>query len=260
MSQITLQHTASGAVLSVMRQELAAVRKQMAKLTVDFSGIRADLKIFEDRYFREVGALYAELDRLNAEIAQREVDLYGSDAARERARAAWSQAEASRAAAEGEAAPEIDFDPPASLKTLFREVARRIHPDFARSQEESGYLTLLMTRANHAYRTGDTHTLQQMLDDHRELAQCDLQEEERAFEIARLQRQIRHARRDLAALEAERHTVLASDIALLHADAQAASGEGRDFLADMAASLREQVEAARARFALVDKQVAAHGR
>ena len=117
-----------------------------------------------------------------------------------------------------------------------------------------------MGRANQAYRAGDTHMLQQMLDDHRELAACAAHQDESAVEAARLQRQLGHARRDHAMLQAERHTLLASDIALMHADAEAARELGRDFLADLAAGLREQVEAAQVRLVFVDKQVTAHGR
>ncbi len=53
-----------------------------------------------------------------------------------------------------------EFDPPPGLKALFRELAKRIHPDLAGDEAEQKHLTLLMIRANQAYSRGDAETLQ----------------------------------------------------------------------------------------------------
>lgn len=258
-AEIILQQTPDDAALLDKREQLAAVRTTLAESESELAQIRAQLKTFEGRYLRQVGVLYAELDELEARIAEREVDLYDSDSARRRAEETRRQAQETHDAAFGEAREAEEFDPPPSLKTLFRDVAKRIHPDFARDDDEQRHFTLLMARANQAYSRGDTEMLQRLLDDHREI-NASIAGEGAAAELLRITRQIRHAERDIAALEAERHTLLAGEIAQLHRDAEAAAREHRDLLTELATKLREHIADAKYRFDFVDRQIKAHGR
>jgi hypothetical protein len=258
-AEIILQQPPETAALLDKREQLAAVRVTLAERESELAQIRAQLKTFEGRYLRQVGVLYAALDDLEARIAEREVDLYDSDSARRRAEETRQRAQETHDAAFGEAHETEVFDPPPSLKTLFRDVAKRIHPDFARDDAEQKHFTLLMARANQAYSRGDTETLQRLLDDHREI-NASIVGEDAAAELLRITRQIHHAERDIATLEAERHTLLASDIAQLHLDAEAAAREHRDLLTELATSLREQIADAQRRFELIDSQIRAHGK
>ena len=258
-AEIILQQTPDAVALLDKREQLAGVRAKLADCESELAQLRAQLKAFEDRYFRQVGVLYAELDDIEARIAEREVDLYDSDSARHRADEARQRAQETHDAAFGDAHEIEEFDPPPSLKALFRDVAKRIHPDFARDDGEQKHFTLLMARANQAYRRGDTETLQSLLDDHREI-NASIAGEDAAAELLRIARQIQHAERDIAALDAERHTLLSSEIAQLHLDAEAAAREHRDLLTELATSLREQIADARYRLAFVDRQISAHGR
>lgn len=258
-AEIILQQTPDDLALLDKREQLAAVRSTLAERESELAQIRAQLKTFEGRYLRQVGILYAELDELEARIAEREVDLYDSDSARRRAEEAREQAQQTHDAAFGDAAEAEEFDPPPSLKTLFRDVAKRIHPDFARDDDEQRHFTLLMARANQAYSRGDLETLQRMLDDHREI-NAAIVGEGAAAELLRITRQIRHAQRDIALLDAEQHTLLSSDIANLHRDAEAAAREHRDLLTELATNLRDQIADAQSRFELIDRQITAHGK
>jgi hypothetical protein len=258
-AEIILQQTPEAVALLDKREQLAAVRVTLAERESELAQIRAQLKTFEGRYLRQVGVLYAALDDLEARIAEREVDLYDSDSARRRAEESRQRAQETHDAAFGEAHEAEEFDPPPSLKTLFRDVAKRIHPDFARDDAEQKHFTLLMARANQAYSRGDTETLQRLLDDHREI-NASIIGEGAADELLRITRQILHAERDIVTIEAERHTLLASDIAQLHLDAEAAAREHRDLLTELATSLRELVADAQRRFELIDSQIRAHGK
>jgi hypothetical protein len=258
-AEIILQQTPDAAALLDKREQLAAARSMLAERESDLAQIRAQLKTFEGRYLRQVGILYAELDALEARIAEREVDLYESDSARHRAEGTRQRAQETHDAAYGEAREAEEFDPPHSLKTLFRDVAKRIHPDFARDEAEQRHFTLLMARANQAYGRGDTETLQRLLDDHREI-NASIAGEGVAAELLRITRQIQHAERDIATLDAERNTLLAGEVAQLHLDAEAAAREHRDLLTELATSLREQIADAQRRFELIDRQIKAHGR
>lgn len=258
-TEIILQQTPDDLALLEKRERLAEVRTQLAEQEADVAQLRAQLRAFEGRYFRQVGVLYAELDDLEARIAEREVDLYDSDAARRRAEAARERAQESHDAAFAQQEEPEVFEPSLGLKTLFRELAKRIHPDFARDDAELQYFTVLMARANQAYSRGDGATLQRLLDDHREIDTA-VAGEGKSAELLRLTRQIQHVERDLARLDAERHTLQASEIAQLYLDVEAAEREHRDLLTELAVRVREQVAEAQGRFELIDRQITAHGR
>ena len=258
-AELILQQTPDEATLLQTREQLTAARSLLAEREADLAQLRAQLAHFEGRYFRQVGILYAELDDIQARIAEREVDLYDSDPARLRAQQARERANETQAAALDDT-PAADLpDPTPTLKSLFREVARRIHPDFAQDPAEAQHFTLLMARANQAYRRGDTAALERLLDDHREI-HAPFADETASAELLRLTRQLAHANRDLAALDAEQHLLLHGDIAELRAEVDAAALQHRDLLAELATAVREEIAEARQRLATVDRQITAHGR
>ena len=262
-SEIILQPGPNAAGIAEKRERLAAVRVALADREADIAQLRSQLKVFEVRYLQRVGVLYAELDELAARITELEVNLYDSDSARRRAQEARQRAQETHEAAFGADQEPVEFDPSPSLKTLFREVAKRIHPDFASDEAEQKHFTLLMARANHAYSCGDAETLQRLLDDHLEVNAATAQAG--AYQgdtptLLRLARQIQHAERDIAALDRENQTLLASEIGQLYTGADAASHEDRDLLAELAASVRERIADARYRLEFVERQVNALGR
>ena len=262
-AEIVLLPGAGAADLAEKRERLAAVRAALAEREADIAQMRSQLKVFEVRYLQRVGVLYAELDEIAARITEREVALYDSDSARRRAQEARQRAQETHEAAFGADREPEEFDPSPSLKTLFREVAKRIHPDFASDEAEQKHLTLLMMRANQAYSCGDAEALQRMLDDHLEVnaaAGAAGSAEGDGAVLLRLARQIGHAERDIAALDREEQTLLASEIGQLYTGAETAAGEGRDLLAELAASLRERIADAQHRLEFVERQVIAFGR
>ena len=84
-TELILQHSPDDLALIERRERLAAVRADLAERESELAQLRAQLRTFEGRYLRQVGVLYADLDDLEARIAEHEVDLYDSDSARARA-------------------------------------------------------------------------------------------------------------------------------------------------------------------------------
>jgi hypothetical protein len=258
-SEIILQPGPNAADLVEKRERLAAVRAALAEREADIAQLRAQMKAFEVRYLQRVGVLYAELDEIAARITEREVELYDSDSARRRARETRQRAQETHEAAFGADQEPEEFDPSPSLKTLFREVAKRIHPDFASDEAERKHFTLLMTRANQAYNCGDAETLQRLLDDQLEV-NAEGSDEGDGLALLRLLRQIQHAERDIAALDGEHQMLLQSEIGRLYTGAEVAAREDRDLLAELAVSLRERIADAQYRLEFVTRQVSALGR
>jgi hypothetical protein len=114
------------------REELGAIRATLAERELELVDFRSQLAAFEGSYLREVGALYAELDEWMARISELHARLDPSASAKEQAQKAREQARQTYEEAHGKASEARDFTPSPELKSLFREVAKRIHPDFRR--------------------------------------------------------------------------------------------------------------------------------
>jgi hypothetical protein len=257
-TDLILQQTPEEAALVLKREELASTRATLAERELELADLRTHLKTFEGRYLRQVGVLYADLDDWEARIAEREVSLYDSAAARDRAAEARRRAYETHEAAYGEAHDAEEFEPTADLKRLFRDVAKRIHPDFARDAADAEHCTRLMARANKAYSRGDVDTLQRILDDHHEAA--SVEGEDTAAELLRISRQIQHAERDIATIDNELATLPNGEIAQLQHDAEIVAADGRDLLTELATDLRERIADAQRRYEFIDRQMFAHGR
>jgi len=166
-TQLTRKQTPEESELESKRTRLTALEAELAQRELDLTTLRAELLTFEACYLREVGVLYAELDEIEARIAEAQARLNPRDhrvqeqAAKARAQARDS-AQATRAAHPGE---QKKFTASESLKKLYREVAKSIHPDLATDKGERAHRERLMAKANRAYEEGDEAKLQTILRD-----------------------------------------------------------------------------------------------
>jgi hypothetical protein len=241
------------------REELASVRGALAERELELADFRAQLKSFEGRYLRQVGVLYAELDDWEAKIAELEASLRPSATASQQAQETRKRADETHEATHGEASKARDFQPSADLRSLFREAAKRIHPDFAKDEADRERRTRLMAQVNEAYSQGDADALQQILDEFGNSPES-VQGEGIGAELVRIIRQIHQAKKNIAAIEQELSKLRASEIARLNQDAQAAQQEGRDLLTELAADVRERVADARKKHETLAVELKKHGR
>jgi hypothetical protein len=241
------------------REELASARAALAERELELADFRAQLKSFEGRYLRQVGVLYAEMDDLDARVAELEASLESSATARQRAERARKRANDTHEATHGEASKAADFKPSADLKSLFRDAAKRVHPDFATDEADRELRTRLMAQVNDAYSQGNADALQRILDEFGNSPES-VQGEGIGAELIRIIRQIAEAKKHIAAIEQELATLRASEIARLRNDVEVAQQCGRDLLAELAETVGEQVGRARREYEALAKEANKHGR
>jgi len=229
------------------REELATIRAALADRELELVNLRRELAAFEGRYLRQVGKLYAELDEWKARIAELKARLDPSAAGHVKAEEAREQARQTYEDAHGAASKAPDFTPSPDLKRLFREAAKRIHPDFAKDSDDLERRTRFMAEANRAYEAGDAEALQRILDDYHDGADA-VEGEGIGAELIRIIRQISQAKERVAEIEKELAALRENEIALLKKDAEEREREGRDLLAELAASVKEQIENAKMEF------------
>lgn len=246
-TEITRRLSPEEEELAKTREELARLQAELAERELFLTNLRAELSAFEGQYLRQVGALYAELDEWNAKIAERLAAQEGTEEARSAAAHARTQAEESKSAVQEASAKGEGFKASPELKKLFKEVARRIHPDYATDDADRRKREQLMKEANAAYERGDAEMLKRNLEEY-ESSPESVQGEGIAADLVRVIRQIKQVTSRLSQIEVEITSLIDSDIAKLKAKAEAARVEGRELLTEMAEDVRKRIDMARRRF------------
>lgn len=243
-SEIVKQLTPEEEELAAKREELARLEAELADRELTLASLKAELAAFEGLYLRRVGVLYAELDEWNARLAELRAEQAGTAEAKTKASEARSQAQQSYSAAHGEAAEVQPFAPSPELKSLYRDAAKRVHPDTAADEKDRARRERLMKEVNAAYAASDEETLRRILVDI-ENSPDAVQGSGVGADLVRVLRQLKQIRNRIAVLEFEISRLSDADIAKLKAKADAASDDGRDLLEEMATSIKVRVEDAR---------------
>jgi hypothetical protein len=234
--------------LARKREEQAAIESELAERELRSANLRAELGAFERQYLHHVGSRYAELDELKATVAERlaqeqPANERAQQAAREaRTRAAETQ---STAGEKSEATPRA-FQSSPEMKRLYREVAKRVHPDLTSDRADRAMRQQLMAEANEAYERGDESRLRKIFTEYEWSAEA-VQGEGPGAELIRVIRRISQARGRLAEIEAELQELLRSDLYQLKVRLDEAQSHGRDVLKEMVQKVEDQIAQAKRR-------------
>lgn len=240
--------------LKELTQRLEA---ELVEAEAALTELLASLNAFEFRLRAGIGHLIRRLDGLTAEIEGLRHQLRHSyyDELGDFRPGAWAYQTVEDAYNE----PGIDYDayryheplpaapaaPPAGsqreeLKKLYRQLARRFHPDLGANASDSEYRTRMMMAINAAYAAGDLARLQALAQEP-DLgglpAPAGDGEQMVAFllnELARLQRRLAEIQQEAAAVRKKKSHKLMQQ-------AQKAEASGRDWLAEMKEQLLEEI-------------------
>ena len=235
--------------LARKQAELAALEARLAERELEFATLQAELGSFERRYLAIVGARYADLDEIEARIAEILARQSPHDfVAGERAQRARTQAQDSAQATGGVREQPIParFIAAESLRSLYRTVAKAVHPDLAGDAAQRARREKLMAQANLAYERGDENALRAVLQDW-ELSPESVAGDGIGAELVRLIRKITAAEDRLSGIDAEVEQLRDSELHEVMARTEAAEAGGRDLLAEMAAQVDADIAAARQR-------------
>lgn len=255
-TDLTRRRTPEEQELESKRVRLAALEADLAQRELDLATLRAELQTFEARYLREVGVLYAELDEIEAQIAEIQARLNPQDQqAHEQAAKARAQAQESAQAAGAtlKSGEQQEFTASESLKKLYRDVAKSIHPDLATDQVERIRRERLMAEANQAYAEGDEAKLQAILREW-ESSPESVKGEGVGAELIRVIRKVAQVEERLRVIKHEIADLKVSDLHQLKARVEEAENEGRELLAEMASQVKQQIAEARRRLAEISQK------
>jgi hypothetical protein len=203
---------------------------------------------------------YAELDRLEAEIADRLARSAPCDLDKRReAENARTKAERTRASIDGSEPGEIPAAKPDSLKMLYRDVAKSVHPDLANEPDERARRDQWMARANEAYRKGDEKALEAILQEWR-YSPDTVKGQGVEAKLIRTLRKIAQAKARLAQIEKQIAEMESGDLFQLYEQVTKAKVLGRDILSEMALAVDVRIQAASERLTQVDRETTSYFR
>lgn len=235
--------------------ELAELEEKWVQHELDLATLQAELNAFESIYLRIVGVRLAELDEIEAQIAETKARLKPKDnKMQEHAAHARNKAQCSaEATGISQELKKEKFKPSEKLKKLYREVAKSLHPDLAEDEKERLRREKLMAEANRAYEDGDEAKLRAILDEW-ESSPESVKGEGVAAELVRVIRKISQIKKRLRSIRIELTQLRKSDLYKLKRNAEKAEDKGRDLLSELAAQVDEDIAVALNRLAELSRK------
>lgn len=240
--------------LAKKRRELADLLEEQALVERELAAIKSEVRIFEHTYEQMLGGRIAELETLEWQIS----GLLGTGEGKEEHHKYYYTTEQESTAASFTRTTLLDDDPDStsiieekSLKALYREVAKLIHPDLANDDHERFSRQELMATANLAYQEGDRIRLQAILREW-QLGPKTAKGLDIGAELIRLIRQIAYARQNIKDLIRRIDELRHSDIYRFRQRVDDGLQDGIDLLAEMAATVDLDIAKARKRLALLN--------
>ena len=243
--------------LDALAAALAARQERIAQLELDLLNSQSELAAFNAEIERRLGPLQRRLETLESDLA---------DARRKASRRAmWGERASSPDVPEDvitqyqrlwgrEARSEPPAPPPTSaaatapsaeaeLKTLYRALAKRFHPDLANDASEKPWREEIMSRVNDAYRAQDLAALRQLASEHPEppAPPAPPAPKTRDQVLADMQAEIDRLDELAAKLEQQLDELAKSPAVQLKLEALWARRAGGDLLADMGRQLQSEI-------------------
>ncbi len=236
------------ALLEDIKPQLVAAEAELSERLAAISAFEFRVRSRLERLTHRLEELTGEIKLLRHQLMHLREDLLSDDGfVGDNLYEQWRTSEDAGAAASGnyryrevpEKEPELSLTPDqrTAIKHLYRQLARRFHPDFALDDEDRIYRTDMMMAINSAYATGDLERL-------RALAQ-EPDPQQRAYSDKQLaealMKEWHHCVGRIKEIELELARLEEHPSAQLMRHAEKAAEEDRDLLDELAAELRDKI-------------------
>lgn len=209
-------------------EELSALEADLVQGELDLATTHGELQNFEREYQQIIGTRYAELERIEIQIAEYMAYL-----------------ESNR-----------DFKPSEDIKQVYRQVAKLIHPDLTTDPHQKLVRQQLMTEANQAYEDGNIDRLREILRSWESRLEA-VEGEGIGAELIRIIRKIAQCRERLRAIQEEIAGIRETELYQLQLAVNSAKENGENLLAAMAQDIDEQIDIAQQELKVLKEKVGA---
>jgi hypothetical protein len=228
--------------LARLEGEQVELEELVTSAELELETTKTETTQFQHRYYQTVGRLYAQLDELDAQIANVLAEQSPENAAL-LADAQAAQDQARRSAKEAGVIEAVPTPAPVitpELKLAYRQAAKLMHPDRATTDEERKRRNVLMALVNRAYESGDQKAIEKLIveygQDPEAIAGSDV-----ASKIVKAIRRIAQLRRRIDEAQQEMAIQQQTEIFQLKQTVEEAEAMGGDPLADLAKQLLEEL-------------------
>lgn len=231
-------------------QQLLQVKADLLKHEQDYSLLRSEIRIFEQVYEDVLGAKIQILEDLEWELK----GLLGESTGK------YSTESLKQAPLHSHfqhTTDLLDDDEPyqdtanLSLKSLYRGVAKAVHPDLAADEEDCLRRQELMALANEAYQSGNRQVLIDLLSEWEKAPATYGSETEIALELVRVIRQLAAVQQNIHAVIRQTEELKQTDIYHFKQRVDDSLADGVDLLAEMAAAVDLDINRTRRRLVIL---------
>ncbi len=230
------------------QEELSRLQRRQAGLEEEFARLKGEIRRFEQEYERVLGSRIARLEELEWQLK----GLVESGGSREDRDSGASGENGACFPGRTDLLDEDELppggEPRKSLKSLYREVAKAIHPDLASDEQDRLRRQELMAIANQAYAAGDRLALEELLSDE-EPEPASGAGVDVAFELVRVIRLIARTRQNIHALTSQISELKETDIFGFKLRVEQSRADGIDLMAEMAERVEQDIARAGYRLA-----------
>lgn len=222
---------------------LLDLESKLSETELGFISLQSELLSFQRRYAEFVVRRMYELDNIEMEIAEHLVttDPTNPEYRQQINKFKEQIAEAEESFAnEKEIFSKNDFKPSDSLKTLYRDIAKKVHPDLVIDEKERARRTEIMAKLNEAYQNGDEQKLEQILNEWQYDPE-NVHGEDIGSQIVKIIRKIAQVQRRIATIEEETEILEKAGIYNLMKKTEESSKDGVDLLIQMSGYLDVQI-------------------
>ncbi|MDH5508029.1 MAG: J domain-containing protein [Anaerolineae bacterium] len=247
--------------LAGLRARLALKQEYIAVLELELFNTRADLNEFTEIYNRQIAPLQRQVNSLRKKLfktleeRRAETGENGDDypamgingMKRDEGPEAGEpddpkdngRKKKSKARISKNNAPKISPSLEARIRDLFRNLAKRFHPDLTSDPAEKSWREKIMAQVNQAYTARDLNTLLALAEYPDQFANSSMQS--RSDELDYLKVELVRLDGVIREIEATLKQIEVSPIMQLRREIGMAQRDGRDLLADMTADLEMQI-------------------
>jgi hypothetical protein len=231
-----------------LQQKEALLQQRQELLTekeLVLSTLQADLHSFEIEYYLKVGEKYVHIDRLQATLDSLLASKTPKDV-NAKMRATESSKKAQQSENDAEQYKQLNetrqnkFEATPELKSLYRELAKLLHPDLTLDPEEKQRRHKLMQQINEAYQAGNLKKLTDILEAEKNNPE-NIKGDDIGSALVRAIRKIAQVEKRISELENEIEQLRKTDLFVLFEVIEREATKGINKLETMAAELDSRI-------------------
>jgi hypothetical protein len=253
--------------LTHLHGQIAEAEAELVEREAELVDLRTELYAFGLEYDTRVGHKLAELSAVEEEIrrCRQQISLYRQWGPKgppqsnyvpveEQYRRAWQQPPAPPPPPPPQP---IDETTEAQIKTLYRQLCHRFHPDLATDRSEQAWRTEVMRTVNAAYAARSLAELQRLAEQPDRPPATQVSSDEQR--LAAMQERLQQIERRLREVEQEIRELMDGPEMALSLEVKLARWDGRDLLAEMAAEAEATVAQKRAELDALEAEMERFG-